>query len=112
MMGGLMRALIPARVQRQVLGTVQTISHRGPPEDPLVSAQNFLEAFEEAYGTVHPPFLAMSYRDALKASADQFKFLNTAKYCRDTLCSQTVVDFISDNMLFWAGDVRTPAANQ
>jgi hypothetical protein len=70
-----MRAVLPTRVQRRVLGTVQAFAQRGPPEDPLVSANNFLESFEEAYGTLHPPFLMTSYRDALKASSDQFKFL-------------------------------------
>jgi hypothetical protein len=37
---------------------------------------------------------------------------HTARFCRETLCAEPVVDFVSDNMLVWGGDVRTRTAKQ
>ncbi|CAN0044149.1 unnamed protein product [Ectocarpus fasciculatus] len=60
-------------------------------------------------------FLAESYREAVQEAARQHKFLmvylhsplhqDTPNFCRSTLCSEPMVDFMQHNVLVWGGSL-------
>ncbi|GAB4845734.1 hypothetical protein Ancab_039136 [Ancistrocladus abbreviatus] len=84
---------------------------------PLLSAQNdewaFLTDFEDRYGSMHPLFYVCRFVEALKIAQDEHKFMFmylhspdhpfTASFCRDTLCSELVVQFLDANFVSWGG---------
>ncbi|KAM7471284.1 hypothetical protein LguiA_009467 [Lonicera macranthoides] len=73
----------------------------------------FLAAFEQQYGTAHPFFYACRLIEALKIAQEEHKFVFmylhspdhpfTPSFCRDTLCSEVVVQFIDANFVSWGG---------
>ncbi|KAK6148341.1 hypothetical protein DH2020_019253 [Rehmannia glutinosa] len=73
----------------------------------------FLANFEQQYGTMHPFFYACRYMDALKIAQDEHKFMVmyihspehpfTPSFCRETLCSELVVQFLDANFVCWGG---------
>ncbi|KAK6123528.1 hypothetical protein DH2020_042735 [Rehmannia glutinosa] len=73
----------------------------------------FLANFEQQYGTMHPFFYACRYMDALKIAKDEHKFMFmyihspehpfTPSFCRETLCSELVVQFLDANFVCWGG---------
>lgn len=83
--------------------------------NPALAAATFVRNFEAQYGTRHPNFLEVSYNEAVRRAKNQFKFLilfihsnmhsNTPEFCRTTLTSEALVEFINDNFLIWGGDV-------
>eukprot|EP00252_Welwitschia_mirabilis_P025066 TRINITY_DN7693_c0_g2_i1.p1 TRINITY_DN7693_c0_g2~~TRINITY_DN7693_c0_g2_i1.p1 ORF type:complete len:495 (+),score=96.03 TRINITY_DN7693_c0_g2_i1:330-1814(+) len=96
----------------------------GGATSPLVSvspgtseALAFISLFEREYGSFHPNFQNSGFMDALRTSRQEFKFLfvylhspdhpNTPLFCRDTLCSESVVEFLNENFVVWGGNVRT-----
>ncbi|CAI9767345.1 unnamed protein product [Fraxinus pennsylvanica] len=86
-----------------------------PPEGPPTVQEEwaFLANFEQQYGTLHPFFYACRFVEALKIAADEHKFLFmyihspehpfTPPFCRETLCSEVVVQFLDANFVSWGG---------
>lgn len=81
--------------------------------DPTVHDEwAFLNSFEHQYGTQHPFFYACSFMDALKIARDEHKLLFlylhspghpfSASFCRETMCSEVVVQFLDANYVCWA----------
>lgn len=73
----------------------------------------FLATFEQQYGTMHPFFYACRFVDALKIAQDESKLMLvyihspehpfTPGFCRETLCSEVVVQYIDANFVSWGG---------
>ncbi|XP_059643805.1 plant UBX domain-containing protein 10-like [Cornus florida] len=71
----------------------------------------FLASFEQQYGTTHPFFYACRFVEALKIAQDEHKFMFmylhspehpfTPSFCRETLCSEVVVQFLDANFVCW-----------
>lgn len=85
-----------------------------PLPQPLIQEEwAFLSAFEQEYGTMHPFFYACRFTDALKIARDEHKFMFmyihspehpfTPNFCRETLCSEIVVQFLDANFVSWGG---------
>eukprot|EP00741_Cyanophora_paradoxa_P011882 tig00020571_g11484.t1 len=91
-----------------------------PPGSTATPASQFITRFELEYGQLHPPMLECSYTEALERSKRDYKFLivylhsdmhgNTPAFCRQTLASPAVIEFVSENFLFWAASISTPDA--
>ncbi|KAG8378812.1 hypothetical protein BUALT_Bualt07G0023800 [Buddleja alternifolia] len=74
---------------------------------------DFLATFEQQYGTMHPFFYACWFKDALKIGEDEHKLMFmyihspehpfTPSFCRETLCSEVVVQFLDANFVCWGG---------
>lgn len=72
---------------------------------------DFLGSLERQCGTVHPVFYTCSFSEALKMAAEEgklaFVYLHapehpfTASFCRETLCSDVVVQFLDANFVCW-----------
>ena len=85
------------------------------PQDPHIIQDEwaFLESFEQQYGTVHPFFYACRFTEALKLAEQDHKFLFvylhspehpfTQSFCRETLCSEVVTQFLDVNFACWGG---------
>ncbi|KAE8124270.1 hypothetical protein FH972_019171 [Carpinus fangiana] len=83
------------------------------PEEPIVGAEEwaFLGSFEQQYGSYHPFFYACQFMETLKLAEDDHKFMFlylhsperpfTPSFCRDTLCSELVVQFLDANFVCW-----------
>lgn len=87
-----------------------------PPEmDPQAAAAKFLRDFETAYGNKHPSFIQNSFQQAAQQAKREYKFLvvylhsknhqDTDHFCRETLGTEVITDFINENFLSWAGDL-------
>lgn len=75
----------------------------------------FLTTFETSYGQTHPFFYALRFTEALKLAQEENKFLFmylhypdhtnpfTASFCRDTLGSEVVIQFLDANFVSWGG---------
>ncbi|KAL9555494.1 hypothetical protein MBANPS3_002341 [Mucor bainieri] len=91
--------------------------------DPRVLALEFIESFEQKYGSHHVDFFRGGYSQALEKARKDLKFMlvllhsddhdDTEAFCRDTLTSDRFVDFVRDrNILVWAGNVRETEAHK
>jgi len=84
--------------------------------DPIRESQNFLDKFEREFGQDHPRFFVGSYSQAVQQAKREFKLLviylhseqhvDTPTFCRDSLCSRPLTEFIDDNLLFWASNIN------
>ncbi|XP_069507562.1 FAS-associated factor 2 [Ambystoma mexicanum] len=91
---------------------------RGRVTDPVGDIVSFIQAFEEKYGGVHPVFYQGTYSQALNDAKRELRFLlvylhgdehqDTDEFCRATLTSPEVVQFINTRMLFWACSTSKP----
>ncbi|KAI3454459.1 hypothetical protein Pfo_011122 [Paulownia fortunei] len=83
-----------------------------PQQPPMIQEEwAFLANFEQQYGTMHPFFYACQFMDALKIAQDEHKFMFmyihspehpfTPSFCRETLCSEVVVQFLDANFVCW-----------
>ncbi|KAL3628868.1 hypothetical protein CASFOL_027914 [Castilleja foliolosa] len=73
----------------------------------------FLANFEQQYGTMHPFFYACRFSDALKIAHDErklmFMYIHSPEhpfapsFCRETLSSELIVQFLDANFVCWAG---------
>ncbi|KAK3037549.1 hypothetical protein RJ639_030357 [Escallonia herrerae] len=82
-------------------------------QEPSVTREEwaFLESFEQQYGTMHPFFYACQFVEALRIAQEEHKFVFmylhspehpfTPYFCRETLCSELVVQFIDANFVSW-----------
>lgn len=94
------------------LGGAPTAEER----NPALAAGAFIRNFELEYGPSHPAFIEGSYTEAVRRARNEFKFLiiylhsslhsNTPAFCRTTLTSEALVEYINDNFLIWGGDLR------
>ncbi|XP_064597373.1 FAS-associated factor 2-like [Liolophura sinensis] len=86
--------------------------------DPVGDVVSFIHVFEEQFGTAHPTFYQGTYSQALNDAKRELRFLcvylhgddhqDTPTFCRETLGSTEVIDFINSTMLFWACNVNSP----
>jgi len=89
----------------------------GPTDDIDLSSSvhKFLTEFELKFGTIHPQFLSMSFQQACQKAKSDHKFLlvylhsplhhDTQKFCRETLCTELISEFLSENFLIWGGNI-------
>lgn len=81
-------------------------------EPPIVPEEfAFLNSFEQQYGSTHPFFYACNFMGALKIAEDEHKFMFmylhspqhpfTPSFCRETLCSEFVIQFLDANLISW-----------
>lgn len=83
------------------------------PPQPLTVQEEwaFLSNLEHQFGTMHPFFYACRFVEALKMARDEHKFVFmylhspehpfTPTFCRETLCSEVVVQFLDANFVSW-----------
>ncbi|KAM5571979.1 hypothetical protein ABKV19_012188 [Rosa sericea] len=117
LIGGFSRAMGHGRGRIGIGGRTQTLPSNFQmqnPEEPLIvpEAFAFLHSFEQHYGTMHPFFYACQFMEALKIAKDEHKFLFmylhspehpfTPSFCRETLSSELVVQFLDANFVSWA----------
>ncbi|KAI7755470.1 hypothetical protein M8C21_027017 [Ambrosia artemisiifolia] len=87
-----------------------------PPYQPTNNVQSnwdFLAGFEQHFGVTHPFFYACRFVEVLKMAQDEHKFVFlylhspdhpfTPPFCKDTLCSEVVVQFLDANFVSWGG---------
>ncbi|XP_024973140.1 plant UBX domain-containing protein 10-like [Cynara cardunculus var. scolymus] len=92
--------------------------HQPPPLDQSFTTNlqpdwSFLAGFEQQFGVVHPFFYACRFVEALKMARDEeklvFLYLHspdhpfTPPFCKATLCSEVVVQFLDANFVSWGG---------
>ncbi|KAK3033491.1 hypothetical protein RJ639_032720 [Escallonia herrerae] len=82
-------------------------------QEPSVTQEEwaFLESYEQQYGTMHPFFYACRFMEALRIAQEEHKFVFmylhspehpfTPYFCRETLCSELVVQFLDANFVSW-----------
>ncbi|XP_062169739.1 plant UBX domain-containing protein 10-like [Alnus glutinosa] len=85
------------------------------PEDdqPITGSEEwaFLGNLEQQYGSYHPFFYACQFMETLKLAEEDRKFMFmylhspehpfTPSFCRETLCSEVVVQFLDANFVCW-----------
>ncbi|XP_028669561.1 FAS-associated factor 2 [Erpetoichthys calabaricus] len=86
--------------------------------DPIGDVVSFINSFEEKYGRLHPVFYQGTYSQALNDAKRELRFLlvylhgdehqDTDEFCRNTLCTEEVVNFVNTRMLFWACSTAKP----
>ncbi|XP_041123244.1 FAS-associated factor 2 [Polyodon spathula] len=91
---------------------------RGRVTDPVGDVVSFIHSFEEKYGRSHPVFYQGTYSQALNDAKRELRFLlvylhgddhqDTDEFCRNTLCTEEVVNFVNTRMLFWACSTSRP----
>ncbi|KAL6177491.1 hypothetical protein ACLB2K_049017 [Fragaria x ananassa] len=117
LIGGFSRAMGQGRGRIGIGGRTQTLTSNFQmqnPEESLIVPETFtfLHSFEQHYGTMHPFFYACQFMEALKIAKDEHKFLFmylhspehpfTPSFCRETLSSELVVQFLDANFVSWA----------
>lgn len=85
--------------------------------DPVGDVMRFIKFFDETYGRDHPTFYQGSYNQALSDAKQELRFLlvylhkdndeECNAFCRNTLSSPAVAEFVNASMLFWACSVST-----
>ncbi|KAL0341453.1 UNVERIFIED_CONTAM: Plant UBX domain-containing protein 10 [Sesamum calycinum] len=106
---GIVRRMVS--LPRNILGGFSRVVNQAA---PVVQEEwAFLASFEQQYGTMHPFFYACRFMDALKIAQDEHKFMFmyihapehpfTPAFCRETLCSEVVVQFLDANFVCWGG---------
>ncbi|WAR17209.1 FAF2B-like protein [Mya arenaria] len=86
--------------------------------DPLGDVTRFIQYYNEKYGAAHPVFYQGSYSQALNDAKQELRFLlvylhgkdhqDSDRFCRETLGSEVVTNFVNPSMLFWACDTNSP----
>lgn len=79
-------------------------------------AMAFIDAFEADFGSTRPNFIADGFMEALQRSRHAYKLLfvylhspdhpDTPVFCERTLCNETVVAFVNENLVSWGGSIR------
>lgn len=87
--------------------------------DPLGDVMKFIREYYERYPE-HPVFYQGTYAQALNDAKQELRFLivylhkdpaknpDVDSFCRNTLSSRSVIDYINTNTLLWGCDVATP----
>lgn len=86
--------------------------------DPVGDIVSFIQMFEEKYGRTHPVFYQGTYSQALNDAKQELRFLlvylhgedhqDSDEFCRNTLCTTEVTQFVNSRMLFWACSTNKP----
>ncbi|XP_053573013.1 FAS-associated factor 2 [Bombina bombina] len=86
--------------------------------DPVGDIVSFIQLFEEKYGRIHPVFYQGTYSQALNDAKQELRFLlvylhgedhqDSDEFCRNTLCTPEVTQFVNGRMLFWACSTNKP----
>lgn len=86
--------------------------------DPVGDVISFIHNFEEKYGSTHPVFYQGTYSQALNDAKQELRFLlvylhgddhqDSDEFCRNTLSSAEVIQFVNSRMLFWACSTSKP----
>ncbi|KAF7073082.1 hypothetical protein CFC21_078127 [Triticum aestivum] len=116
---GLSRS-IARRAPRSRPGGIQVQHHQPPPQGPPLPASPppfvpeelfFFSAFEQQYGGHHPFFYGCRLSEVLAIARREgkhvFVYLHdpghpyTEPFCRGTLCSDVVVEFLDANFVSW-----------
>lgn len=83
------------------------------PQDSIAVPEEwaFLDNFEQQYGTKHPFFYACRFTEAMRLAQQDKKFMFmylhspdhpfTNAFCKETLCSELVVQFLDVNFVCW-----------
>lgn len=108
------------RNQNQNLPSIFQLPHDDDyhSQQPLVPEEwTFLTNFEEQFGSTHPFFYVCHFLEALKIAEKENKFLFlylhspehpfTPSFCRETLCSDLVVQYLDANFVSWGGIPNT-----
>lgn len=95
---------------------LQPQDHHVPQPHGQVVVQDewsFLESFEQQFGTKHPFFYACRFMEAIKLAEHDHKFLFmylhspdhpfANVFCKETLCSEPVIQFLDVNFVCWGG---------
>eukprot|EP01111_Echinosteliopsis_oligospora_P009469 TRINITY_DN277_c2_g1_i1.p1 TRINITY_DN277_c2_g1~~TRINITY_DN277_c2_g1_i1.p1 ORF type:complete len:401 (-),score=124.65 TRINITY_DN277_c2_g1_i1:217-1419(-) len=85
---------------------------------PTQEAQKTIEDLSDRFGSNHPSFLTGTYVNACDVARAQCKLLlvyihhstnETANtFCRDTLCTEDMREFLDQHFVAWASDVKYP----
>ncbi|EDV54755.1 FAS-associated factor 2 [Drosophila erecta] len=87
--------------------------------DPLGDVMKFIREYYERYPE-HPVFYQGTYAQALNDAKQELRFLivylhkdpaknpDVESFCRNTLSSRSVIDYINTHTLLWGCDVVTP----
>ncbi|RHZ89137.1 hypothetical protein Glove_18g112 [Diversispora epigaea] len=113
-----LQAVLYFIIPRPVISDIQANRTR----DSRLTTQ-FIQNFEEKYGTVHPEFFHGSYSQALDTAKRDFRFFmvilesdehdDNAKFNRETLTSVDLLTFLQEHeVLVWVGNVKDPEAFQ
>ncbi|XP_076885820.1 plant UBX domain-containing protein 10-like [Bidens hawaiensis] len=116
---------LPRTISRAVDQGIAVVNHRFPP--PSVPLRNhhqsipdnfqpnwdFLAGFEQRFGGTHPFFYACRFEEVLNMAQNEHKFVFlylhspdhpfTPPFCKGTLCSEVVVEFLDANFMSWGG---------
>ncbi|KAL4217955.1 FAS-associated factor 2 [Mactra antiquata] len=86
--------------------------------DPVGDVTRFITYYDDKFGPEHPVFYQGSYSQALNDAKNELQFLlvylhgrdhqDSERFCRNTLASETVIDFVNTSLLFWACDTNSP----
>jgi len=86
--------------------------------DPVRDVMNFIQKYEEKYGTQHPIFYRGTYYQAVNDAKQDLKFLliylhgedhqDTDEFCSTVLSNPEVVNFVNTSFLFWGCSVNSP----
>jgi len=85
--------------------------------DPVSESNRFISEIEMKYGVLHPRFLEGTFQSAMSKAKSDFKFLvvylhsplhqDTDQFCRDTLCTELITEFLGENFLVWGAKVNS-----
>eukprot|EP01132_Coremiostelium_polycephalum_P002518 gene2518-3116_t len=88
-----------------------------PEPDPVEETRKCLYSLKDRYGNVHPSFREGSYNEVAKFAKSQFKLLliyihsdkhpDAHTFCRDVLFTEEFREYIDNNFVIWACDLRT-----
>ena len=83
--------------------------------NPEQDTRLYVNEFNQEYGFRHPTFQMTSYQHAVQQAFRQHKYLllyihsplheDTQDFCRSILCTDSVSQYIDENMIFWSGRV-------
>ncbi|CAN0901184.1 Plant UBX domain-containing protein 10 [Linum grandiflorum] len=86
-------------------------SDTSPPFSEPDEEMAFLTTFQRQYGTNHPFFYSCRLAEALSIADEERKFVFmyihspnhpfSSSFCKDTLCSEPVVQFLDENFISW-----------
>lgn len=90
--------------------------------DPATETTRFVQFIEARYGNHHPNFVNGTYVQAVERARSECKLLfiylhcelndNASNFCRNTLCTEVLQDFINDNFIAWASNIKYPQGFQ
>ena len=91
-------------------------SSSGPPAAALTPQDEFLRDFSSRFGPHVPDFYRGSYTEAVKEAKQRGRMLfiylhspmhaDMEGFVRDTLCTESVCNFLRENFVSWAGNIK------